>query len=57
MGHFKRIRLLQDSLANNANIEDMMFYVKKVDKKAEIIEQSVRNQILSDFTAFACVGK
>jgi hypothetical protein len=33
----------------------MMFYVKKVDKKAEIIEQSVLHQILSEFTAFICV--
>jgi len=35
----------------------MMFYVKEVDKKAEIIEQSVRHQILSEFTAFVCVEK
>jgi hypothetical protein len=35
----------------------MMYYVKKVDKKAEIIKQSVEHQILSEFTAFICVEK
>ena len=37
MGHFKRIRLLEDSFHNNGNIEDLMFYAKEVDKKMEII--------------------
>ena len=37
MGHFKRIRLLEDSFHNNTNIEDLMFYVKEIDKKIEII--------------------
>lgn len=34
-----------------------MFYVKVVDKKQEIVKESVRLQILSEFTAFLCVGK
>ncbi len=34
-----------------------MYYVKKTDKKANIIEQSVKHQILSEFTAFVCVEK
>lgn len=38
MGHFKRIQLLEDSYQNNSSLEDMMFYVKSVDKKAEIIK-------------------
>ena len=37
MGHFKRIRLLENSHRDNSNIEDLMYYGKKVDKKAEII--------------------
>lgn len=57
MGHFKRIRLLEDSNKCNSSIEDMMYYVKVVDKKAEIIKQSVKHQILSEFTAFICVEK
>ena len=35
----------------------MMYYVKKVDKKAEIINESIKHQILSEFTAFLCVEK
>ena len=35
----------------------MMYYVKKVDKKAEIISESIKHQILSEFTAFLCVEK
>lgn len=57
MGHFKKIRLLEDSHKNNSDLQDMMYYVKKVDKKAEIISESVRHQILSEFTAFICVEK
>ena len=57
MGHFKRIRLLEDSFRNNGNIEESMYYVKNVDKKAEIIKESVTHQILSEFTAFICVEK
>ena len=39
MGHFKRIRILEDSYHNNGNLEDMMYFVKKVDKKVEIINE------------------
>jgi len=31
-----------------------MFYVKTVDKKSEIIKESVKHQILSELTAFVC---
>lgn len=34
-----------------------MYYVKKVDYKADAIRESVENQILSQFTAFLCVEK
>ena len=35
----------------------MMYYVKKINKKEEIIKESVQHQILSTFTAFICVEK
>lgn len=57
MGHFKRIRLLEDSRRSDSNLEDMMYYVKEVNKKEEIISESVKHQILSEFTAFLCVEK
>lgn len=57
MGHFKSIRILEDTLANGGDIDDYVYYVKKVDKKAEILKQSVEHQILSQFTAFVCVEK
>ena len=34
-----------------------MFYVKKKDYKQDAIDQSVKQQVLSEFTAFVCVGK
>jgi hypothetical protein len=34
-----------------------MFYAKKIDIKKEIIELSIKNQILSKHTAFICVEK
>ena len=32
-----------------------MYYVKNVNKKKLAIEESVKHQILSEFTAFICV--
>lgn len=34
-----------------------MFYAKVLDKKGEIIKESVKHQILSVHTAFICVEK
>ncbi len=34
-----------------------MYYVKKVDKRQQAIDQSVKHQILSEYTAFICVNK
>jgi hypothetical protein len=39
-----------------AGVEDMMQYVKVKDFKKEAIEYSVRHQVLSEYTAFLCVG-
>ena len=33
MGHFKRIRILEESHSNNGDLEYMMYYVKKFHKK------------------------
>lgn len=38
MGHFKRVRLLEDAYRTKANVEDLMYYVKVIDKKAEVIK-------------------
>ena len=35
----------------------MGFFVKKVDSRQKAIEESVRHQVLSEFTAFVCVEK
>ena len=35
----------------------MMYYAKNLDKKAQIIRESVKYQILSQLTAFLCVQK
>lgn len=34
-----------------------MYYVKVANKKAEIIDLSIKSQILSEYTAFLCVEK
>lgn len=57
MGRFKSICILEDALANDGQIDDYIYYVKKVDKKAEILRQSVEYQILSKYTAFVCAEK
>ena len=47
MGHFKRIRIFEDSLNSNGNVDNLMYYAKNLDKKAQIIRESVKYQILS----------
>lgn len=34
-----------------------MYYVKVKDYKQEAVEYSVKHQVLSEYTAFICVGK
>jgi hypothetical protein len=55
MAAFKTISALEDSELNNANTEDYLYYVKKINKKEAIIDKSVKHQILSKHTAFICV--
>ena len=38
MGHFRRIRLLEEALSNNIEVAEFMFAAKVVDLKAEIIK-------------------
>lgn len=33
MGHFKSIRILEETLANNDYIEEYIYFVKKVNEK------------------------
>ncbi len=55
MGRFRSIKALEESEEAGGNIEEYLYFVKEVDKKKEIIEQSVKHQILSKYTAFVCV--
>jgi hypothetical protein len=41
----------------NVNPFEFLYSAKVVDTKKLIIEESVKNQILSVHTAFVCVGK
>lgn len=34
-----------------------MHYAKTTDYKQEAVKYSIRNQILSEYTSFVCVGK
>ncbi len=55
MGRFRSIKALEESEEAGGNIEEYLYFVKEVDKRKEIIEQSVKHQILSKYTAFVCV--
>jgi hypothetical protein len=56
MAHSKVIKTLENASKNNkVQVEDEMFYVKVVDKKAQAIKESVKHQILCEYTAFICV--
>lgn len=57
MAHSRIIRNLETAAKDNKSVEEFMYYVKVVDKKKEAIDQSVKHQILSEYTAFICVSK
>lgn len=57
MAHSKVIKGLEAAAKENKPVEEYMYYVKVVDKKKEAVEQSVKHQILSEYTAFICVNK
>ena len=55
MAHYKSILALEESEERGGDTEDYLYYVKKVNKKQEVIDSSIKHQILSKFTAFICV--
>ena len=57
MGHLQVIKNLEEAANLGTSIEDRMFYVKVKDYKQEAIAESVKHQVLSEFTAFLCVQK
>lgn len=57
MGHLQVIKNLEEAANLGTSIEDRMFYVKVKDYKQEAITESVKHQVLSEFTAFLCVQK
>lgn len=57
LSNFRKIRALEQAEASGGNLQEYLYFVKKVDKKKEIIDLSIKNQILSKHTAFICVEK
>ena len=57
MAHLKIIKNLEEAAKEGIKIQDEMLYVKVKDYKKEAVEQSVKHQVLSEYTAFLCVGK
>ena len=55
MGHFKRIRLLEQTHRRKEKLEEFMYSAKEVDFRKEAIRESVASQVLSEFTAFVGV--
>ena len=57
LAHLKIIKNLEEAAKGGIEIEDEMLYVKVKDYRKEAVEQSVKHQVLSEYTAFLCVGK
>lgn len=57
MAHLKVLRSLENSAKDGVSIEDQIYFVKVKDYKEEAIKYSVKHQVLSEYTAFICVGK
>ena len=57
MGHLQVVKNLEEAANLGVSLEDRMHYVKVKDYKKEAINESVKHQVLSEFTAFLCVHK
>lgn len=57
MAHLKVLRTLESLAKNKEQVEDRMYYVKVQDYAKECIDYSVKHQVLSEYTAFVCIGK
>jgi hypothetical protein len=57
MGRFKKIKMLELSEECKGDLEDYMYNQGKINQKKEAIKESVEHQILSEYTAFVCIGK
>ena len=55
MGHFKRIKLLEEVHSSKGRLNEFMYFAKEVDCREEAIRESVASQVLSEFTAFVGV--
>ena len=55
MGHFKRIKLLEQVHSSKGRLSELMYFAKEVDAREEAIRESVASQVLSEFTAFVGV--
>lgn len=57
MAHLKVLKSLENSAKLGVTVEDQMYFGKVKDYKEEAINYSIKNQVLSEYTAFLCVGK
>ena len=57
MSHLKVLKELENSARDGVALEELAHYVKVKDYKEEAIKYSVQHQVLSEYTAFICVGK
>lgn len=57
MAHLKVVKALEEAAQGGISVEDRMMYVKVKDYKQEAIKESVKHQVISEYTAFLCVGK
>ena len=56
MAHLKVVGALEEAARGVNILEDRVLYAKVKDYKKEAIEQSVKHQVLSRYTAFICIG-
>lgn len=56
MANFRRIRALEDA-EFAGDTENYLYYVKIANRKQQIVDLSIKHQILSHYTSFICVEK
>lgn len=58
LANFRRIRALEEAEADPmGEAEDYLYFAKATNKKQQIIDLSLRHQVVSKYTAFLCVEK
>lgn len=57
MAHHRKIQVLCDCIKTQKSVNNDMLMSEVADLRTCAVRESVKNQVLCEYTAFVCVGK